>query len=232
MLHGTPSTLSPSGRDFVLIEDNVVHQRVIGERIRKRFMPIRWREFNLGRPGLDACLLEPPDLLLLDLHLPDMHGLDILNALRQAGHHFPVIVITASPECHLPMSLCKLGVAGYIDNICPPGRLEDAVASVLAGGVFFSASASPFQVDQLAPLSEASLRLSGREKEIVLLVTQGLSSKQIASKTNLSPRTVENHRARILTRLGLANTADLVRWCVINGLLATTSSPPEVAAII
>ncbi len=231
MIHATPAPL-PSGRDFVLIEDNIVHQRVIGERMRKRFMPIRWREFNLGRPGLDACLLEPPDLLLLDLHLPDMYGMDILNALRQAGHHFPVIVVTASPESHLPMELCKLGVAGYIDKICPLGRLEDAVAGVLAGGVFFSASASPFSADQPVQLSEAMLRLSERERGIVLLVTQGLSSKQIASKTSLSPRTVENHRARILDRLGLVNTADLVRWCLLNGLLAANSSSPEVAVVI
>ncbi|MFA6289695.1 MAG: response regulator transcription factor [Opitutaceae bacterium] len=230
MLNGTPTIPSPGGRDFVLIEDNATHQRLIGERMRRRFMPTRWRDFTYGRPGLDACLLEPPDLLLLDLHLPDMHGLDILHALRLAGLNFPVLVITASPERHLPMELCKLGVAGYIDKICPPGRLEDAVAGVLAGGVFFSASASPFQVDQPAHPSEASLRLSEREKEIVLLVTQGLSSKQIAAKTNLSPRTVENHRARILSRLGLANTADLVRWCLLNGLLATTHQ--DVAAHI
>ncbi len=231
MLHGTPLISPPgSGRDFVLIEDNATHQRLIGERIRRRFMPIRWRDFTYGRAGLDACLLEPPDLLLLDLHLPDMHGMDILNALRQAGHHFPVIVVTASPEGHLPMELCKLGVAGYVDKICPPGRLEDAVAGVLDGGVFFSASASPFPTNQQAQPSEASLRLSEREREIVLLVTQGLSSKQIASKTSLSPRTVENHRARILGRLGLANTADLVRWCLINGLLA--AHPTEVAVVI
>jgi len=195
-------------------------------------MPSRWREFTNGRPGLDACLVEPPDLLLLDLHLPDMHGMDILNALHQAGLSFPVIVVTASPERHLPMEFCKLGVAGYIDKICPPGRLEDAVASVLAGGVFFSASASPFPVDQPAQPSEAIQRLSEREREIVLLVTQGLSSKQIAAKTSLSPRTVENHRARILSRLGLANTADLVRWCLLNGLLATASSTTEVVTAI
>ena len=197
----------------------MVHQRVIGKRIQTRFMPGRWREFTRGRPALDACLLEPPDLLLLDLHLPDMHGLDIIDSLRQAGQNFPVLVITASPARHLPLALCKLGVAGYVDKICPPGRLEDAVESVLADGVFFSAGESPRNVEAPAQVNEALDRLSEREKEIAQLVTQGLSSKQIASKTNLSARTVENHRARIQSKLGLSNSADLVRWCICNGLL-------------
>lgn len=192
-------------------------------------MPSRWRAFTQGHAGLDACLMEPPDLLLLDLHLPDINGLEILSVLRQAGQNFAVLVVTASPERHLPMALCKLGVAGYIDKICPPGRLEDAVASVMGGGVFFSASASPFPLGEPAHSPEAMERLSEREREIVLFVTQGLSSKQIAAKTSLSPRTVENHRARILARLGLVNTADLVRWCLLNGLLATAG--PEAAAI-
>ena len=202
----------------VLVDDGQADRRIIGLRFNAVFEPAQWREFATGRAALDDCLSQPPDLMLLDLHLPDFNGLDVLQTLRQAGQTFPVIVLTGMPPQHLPRTLLELGVQGYLDKASPEARLEAAVNTVLDGGLFFSASRAPFT--EAIPAEEHSRvhQLSPREKEIARLVINGFASKQIAARLDLSVRTVENHRARIMGRLGLVNAADLVRWCMRHGL--------------
>ncbi|MDF3058151.1 MAG: LuxR family transcriptional regulator [Rariglobus sp.] len=211
---------SPSLRqvqDVVLVEDNSVDRRLIHLCFHESFAPARWREFDMGRAALDACLSDPPDLMLLDLHLPDFHGLELLKMLRQDGHQFAVIVMTSLPEKVEPKALLELHVDGYLDKYTLRAGLPVAVNSVLDGRMFFSASRSPFQ-KRIKVTAPALPVLSEREKEIARLVTHGFPSKQIADRLNLSVRTVENHRARIMMRLDLVNVADLVRWCIRHGL--------------
>lgn len=172
----------------------------------------------MGRAAMDACLDDPPELLLLDLHLPDFHGLEVLKMLRQDGHLFPVIVMTSLPEEVSPQALFELNVYGYLDKYTLRNGLPVAVNSVLDGRMFFSASRSPFGARPPAPRTNPPPILSTREAEIARLVSHGFASKQIAARLGLSGRTVENHRARIMARLELVNVADLVRWCVRNGL--------------
>jgi DNA-binding NarL/FixJ family response regulator len=202
--------------DVVLVEDNGVDRRLIQLCFQQFFVARRWRDFDAGRAALDACLSDPPDLMLLDLHLPDFHGLEVLRILRQAAHHFAVIVLTSLPEDVLPQALLELNVIGYLDKYTLRNGLPSAVNSALDGRLFFSASRSSF-IRKRTVRPTVSV-LSEREQEIARLVTHGFPSKQIANRLNLSVRTVENHRARIMTRLELVNVADLVRWCVRHGL--------------
>lgn len=203
--------------DVVIVEDNAVDRRLIELCFRQTFAVQRWREFDTGRAALDACLSAPPDLMLLDLHLPDFHGLEVLQMLRNDGHEFAVVVLTSLPEDVAPASLLELNVNGYLDKYTLRTGLPTAVNSVLDGRLFFSASRSPFAAKKSVRRPSATT-LSAREQEIARLVAHGFVSKQIAQRLGLSVRTVENHRARIMTRLELNNVADLVRWCVRNGL--------------
>lgn len=168
---------------------------------------------------MDNCLASPPSLLLLDLLLPDINGLDILKILRQDGHAHPVLVLTNFPSDTLPRSLLQLSANGYLDKQSVHTHLATAIQDIMDGRMFFSAASSPPFERQPHPVPVAGRNvLSKRETEIARLVTHGFVSKQIADRLRLSVRTVENHRARILGKLKLINTADLVRWCLSNDI--------------
>lgn len=220
-----PTTAAPRGRrpipDVLLVEDNPIDRRLAEVQVHRSFTPKRWRDCANARAALDLCLTDPPELLLLDFHLPDMHGLELLRLLRNEGHTFPVIVMTGLPEKVAPGSLLELGVIGYFDKSTFASGLPQAINGALDGRIYFSASRSPFSATPnltAKPSDEHTSRLSVREKEVARLVAHGFASKQIALHLNLSVRTVENHRARIMARMDLVNAADLVRWCLMHGI--------------
>lgn len=205
--------------DVALVDDNRMDRQLVSIRFKQSFEATRWREFDSGRTALDECLSNPPELMLLDLHLPDLDGLDVLSMLRNAGHTFQVVVMTSVPERFTPKDLMELNVNGFLDKGNIRQGLFPAVSSVMDGGLFFSASRTPSTetpVRRPAPRAKHPL-LSEREQEVLGFVAHGFSSKQIAAKIGLSSRTVENHRARLMAKLELTNTADLVRWATRNG---------------
>ncbi len=179
-------------------------------------------EFGLGKPGLDYCLKEKPDMLVVDLMLPDMNGLDIAREVRTKVPDMKILVITAHPSERLPAELMTIGVNGYVDKTEPIEYVLSAVETVRAGGMFFASKVrakggagggivrKPLDV----PLTE-------REQEIAKLVAAGQMSKEIAAQLNLSVRTVEKHRANIMEKVGVREVASLTRWCISVGLVDT-----------
>lgn len=216
-----PSSIASTLR-FVLVDDTATFRGLLKAALQQRFHPLALLDFGDGRAALAECLAAPPDLLIADLYLRDMDGRDIVRAMRQRGLGTKVVILTAHPEAQLPAELVSLGVAGFVDKNSPLEQIDRAVQCVLEGGMFFSATVPPPVPSSLA--SEPTLprvgpeALSEREKEVVRLVARGLVSKEIAAQLDLSPRTVEKHRARILARLNLHDVPMLVRWCLRNGL--------------
>ena len=195
-------------------------------------------EFADGKVGLDFCLKERPALLLLDLFLPGMHGLDIVREVRAKLPATRILVLTGHPDGELPARLIAQGVHGFVDKAEPLSYVMQAIEAVMSGGMFFATNVAPKIVtaDAIAagnlphtppstkpaapaPSVEAVAVLSAREIEVVLLVSEGFSSKEIASRLNLSVRTVEKHRANIMEKVGVREVASLVRWCVQAGLV-------------
>lgn len=215
-----PAPVTSSHR-FVLVDDTVTFRELLRDSLQRRFHPRELRDFASGKEALASCLAAPPDLLIADLYLRDMDGRDIVRELRKRSLATRVVVLTAHPEAQLPAELVALGVAGFVDKNSPLEQIDRAVQCVLEGGMFFSATVPP-PVPTLAV--EASIprlgadALSDREQEVVRLVARGLVSKEIAHQLNLSTRTVEKHRARIFSKLGLHDVPTLVRWCLRNGL--------------
>ena len=204
----------------VLIEDETMFRQLILLTLGKVKGIQVVGEFGLGKPGLDYCLREKPDMLVVDLMLPDTNGLEIARELRRSVPEMKILVITAHPSERLPADLMAIGVNGYVDKTEPIEYVLSAVETVRAGGMFFAsrvrAKSGGVQAGVKPPLD---VPLTEREQEIARLVAAGQMSKEIAARLNLSVRTVEKHRANIMEKIGVREVASLTRWCIQVGLV-------------
>jgi DNA-binding NarL/FixJ family response regulator len=215
----------------VIIEDEAVFRRMLTMAFGRVRGLIVAGTFADGRQGLDFCLKEKPGLLVVDLYLPGMHGLEIVKEVRAKLPETRILVITGHPDGDLPARLIAQGVHGFVDKSGPLSYAIQAVESVLSGGMFFAAHVPPTAVPGAVgivetkvapgvkqgppvPAIEAVQVLSARELEVARLVAEGFSSKEIAARLDLSVRTVEKHRANIMDKIGVHEVASLVRWCM------------------
>jgi DNA-binding NarL/FixJ family response regulator len=222
----------------VIIEDEAVFRQMLAMALgRVRGLQVAG-SFGEGKAGLDFCLKTRPNLLVVDLYLPGMHGLEVIKAVRAQLPDTRILVLTGHPDGDLPARLIAQGVNGFVDKNAPINYVLQAVESVMSGGMFFAAHIPPSvtaeaaknaaRAPRVAPsvkagpptLSlEAMQMLSSREIEVVRLVAEGFSSKEIANRLDLSVRTVEKHRANIMDKVGVHEVASLVRWCVQSGIV-------------
>lgn len=208
---------------LVMIEDDTLVSDLLSLAFRNRLQVQDVCVFSSGREGLAYCQEHCPDLLLVDLGLPDLNGRQIIRALRAHWPELRIIVLTGEFSARLPGELLALGVAGFVHKTCRFEEMEQAVRRVLADGMHFSAGMKPGAAITHSPRNSTSTMkpsvLTEREREIARLVASGLISKEVATQLDLSPRTVEKIRARVLAKLGLRDLSSLVRWCVEHGLV-------------
>lgn len=139
------------------------------------------------------------DLTFLDLKMPGLSGLEVLRRLGERGTVPPVVMISAHGDVQAAVQAMRLGARGFVEKPFTPEDLEEAVDDVKANGA-------------VGPGREALLSaLTAREREVALLLDEGLSNKDVAARLSCSPRTVEIHRARVFEKLGVRNVAGLVR---------------------
>ncbi len=205
----------------VLIEDETMFRQLILLTLGKVKELQVVGEFGLGQPGLDFCLREKPDLLVVDLMLPDINGIEIARQVRREVPEMKILVITAHPSERLPAELMMLGVNGYVDKTEPIEYVLSAVETVRSGGMFFASKVrgkggAGAMLPSRPPLP---IPLTEREQQIAKLVAAGQMSKEIAASLNLSVRTVEKHRANIMEKVGVREVASLTRWCIQAGLV-------------
>ena len=190
--------------------------------------------FKDGKTAVEHCLKDPPGLLIVDLYLPGMHGLEVVREIRAKLPATRILVLTGHPDGDLPARLISQGVHGFVDKSAPINYLIQAIESVIAGGMFFATNVPPKTSAACAqqPKVEPSVKagppvasldaiktLSARELEVIRLVAEGHSSKEIADRLDLSVRTVEKHRANIMDKINVKEVASLVRWCIHAGIV-------------
>ncbi|MGE0407643.1 MAG: response regulator transcription factor [Amphiplicatus sp.] len=158
----------------------------------------RITSFADGEQFLDAQQ-DPPDLLFLDLKMPGLSGLEILRRLNRPA--YPVIMISAHADISVAVQAIKLGATDFVEKPFAPEEVEATIEQARRSGD--SPSPTP-PGDPLGALTE-------REREIALALNEGLTNKEIARNLDISPRTVEVHRARVFEKVGVRNVAGLVR---------------------
>jgi DNA-binding NarL/FixJ family response regulator len=162
------------------------------------------------------------DLIILDICLPGgLDGIELLKTLSRDHPRIPVLVMSMHPESQLGMRSFKAGASGYLVKGSEPGELLTAIRKIAAGGKYIS----PTLAEQLAEEVSrkrphpAHEKLSDREYRVLCLLASGKGVSEIASELFLSPATVGTYRSRVLSKLSLHNTAELVRYAVEHGLL-------------
>jgi len=166
---------------------------------------------------LDAVTRDRPDAILLDLALPGMGGVEAISRLRQAGAP-PVVIFSAHEDAEAMVEAVRAGARGYVVKGAPGAEIIAAIREVAAGGSYFRGAAanaiarevrSPRDPDGLTP----------REREVIRLVSEGLSNKQIAQRLGIAERTAKFHVRQIMSKLGADNRAQAVALATRRRLL-------------
>ncbi len=177
-------------------------------------------EASSGAELLETVRSRTVDVVMLDLSLPDRSGLELLKDLQGEPKPPAVVVLTMHPEEQYAVRALRAGAAAYLEKGSAPEELVAAVRKVAAGGRYVTSSLAELLAAGLATPSEAPHEsLSDREYQVLCRLASGRSIKDIAGELFLSPTTVATYRSRILEKLGLGTTAEMVRYAVDHRLI-------------
>ena len=184
-------------------------------------------EAGTAAEGRQAARDLKPDLVLLDISLPDQSGIQLTHEIRTILPETRVLIISMHSKIDYIAEAFQAGATGYVVKESASERLLHGLEHVGKGEYFLDSSVSHQVVEKLmeSPLKEAKIKdaaygaLTPREQEVMRLLAEGLSSKEIAEKLFISPKTAENHRYNIMSKLNLHNTHELVRYAARMGLI-------------
>ncbi len=184
-------------------------------------------EAGNGRDGLQITKELKPDIALVDIALPDQSGLGLISDILKLSPQTRIIIISVHSKIDYIVKAFQSGAFGYIVKVSATDKLLEGIERVLKGDYFMDTAVSQQVVKKLAG-SQANDKvvtsngydaLTPREQEVMILIAEGLSSKQVADKLFISPKTAENHRSSIMRKLGLQSTIEMVRYAAKLGII-------------
>lgn len=184
-------------------------------------------EAGTGRAALDKVEKLKPDLMMVDLSLPDMSGIQLTRNLLAKWPQIKIIIVTMHSKVDYIAEAFQAGATGFVVKESAAEGLLKGIETVLKGNHFLDSAVSSQVVETLKKLPGKETKindtlygtLTAREQEILRLLAEGLSPKEIGQKLFISPKTVENHRANIMNKLDLHSTLELVRYAAKLGLI-------------
>ncbi|HEX4824052.1 MAG TPA: response regulator transcription factor [Candidatus Polarisedimenticolaceae bacterium] len=161
-----------------------------------------------------------PDIALLDIAMPNLNGIDAAREIQRASPDTRTILLTMFSEDHRLLEALRAGVSGYLLKTRAVEDLVRAIKDVTRGGVYLSRGLSRDVVDAyLARKPLATVELSPRERQVLQLVAEGKTTKEVASLLGVGVKTAESHRGRIMAKLNIHETAGLVRYAIREGII-------------
>jgi two-component system NarL family response regulator len=179
-------------------------------------------EAGSGREAVEVTTARTPDVLVLDISLPDLNGIEVAGQLRQRGATAKVVALSQFADKRFVTAMLRAGALAYVTKSAAGTELVLAIRAVAAGHGYFSpeiagALAADVRGDADEPKAE---RLAPRERQVLQLIAEGARSSTIAEQLEVSVSTVEVHRRNIMRKLGLRTIADLTRFAIREGLVS------------
>ncbi len=181
-------------------------------------------EYSSGREAVEGARATRPDVAVMDISMPDLNGVEATQQLAKQQPDTKVIVLTMHDSEELARRVLEAGARGYVLKSDAARDLANAVRTVMKGQPFFSGKISEMLLrgylnNPSQPQESAIPSLTSREREVVQLLAEGKSSKEVASILGTSPATVETQRAKIMQKLDLHSVTDLVRYAIRNHII-------------
>ncbi|MGA3267103.1 MAG: response regulator transcription factor [Verrucomicrobiota bacterium] len=196
-----------------LLIDGQADMRVVGEAANGREVLVQARELK-------------PDVVVMDLSMPEMNGLQATEQLKAEAPEIKVVAITANEDESYLRQLCKVGATGYVLKRSAGDELVKAIGVVARGGVYYEATlASKALARQMTSGRDepGAVELSERERDVLALLAWGYSNKEIAAKLGLSVKTVETYKVRVGEKLGLRSRTEMVQYALRRGWLSESN---------
>ena len=175
-----------------------------------------------GQEALNKAKELTPDVILMDIDMPRVNGLVATELLRKEQPQVKVLILSGQPNARYVLRILQSGARGYIAKEASAEELAQAVQTVADGGTCFGPEVARYALDQMVRQSGDAAsggQLTDREREILVLIAEGLYNKEVGARLNISTRTVETHRERIMRKLDIHSTAGLTKYAIANGLI-------------
>lgn len=198
----------------LIADDHAVFRRGLKETIGEAFPKVTFGEAKTAQETVSLVRRQDWEILILDISMPGLSGLDILDDLRRLRPKLPILFLSMHPEEQYARRVLKSGAAGYLTKDSVPEELKDAVRRILTGGRYVSATLAEKLAFDLGRGADTPMHelLSDREFQVLRMIASGKTVKQIADEISLSVKTVSTYRARILEKTGMKTTAELIRY--------------------
>lgn len=181
-------------------------------------------EASNGKDAMTALLAMTPDVVVFDISMPEMNGIEMVKELRRLQNHCRLLALTANLDRAYLTALIQLGISGYLLKRSAATDLIEAIRKVATDGKYLDAGIVREMGEEVFSPKRCSLAavgstISEREEEVIRLIACGLSNKEVAAKLDISVKTVETHKSRSMAKLQLNNRSELLRFAVANGWL-------------
>ena len=206
--------------NLIIADDHVVLRQALCELLRSKGSYHVLAQASDGEQLLELLKIHKPDIIVMDLAMPKMGGVEALNKMREAGWELPVLVLSADEGARNVKAAMTAGAKGYIPKNSGAEELEFAINSILNGKTYVSPSVTT-QLMAGGSGSENPLTvLTKREVEILTHLADGKPNREIGKLLHISTRTVDTHRSNILKKLKVKTNAELVKLAIVNELIS------------
>ena len=205
----------------LVADDHALLREGLTRVLTKEFNGADVQEVGTGQGAIDLVRAQTWDALILDINFPDKHGIEVLKETKSLRPKLPVLILSFYPEKQYALRSLKAGASGYLTKETVPQELVAALRQVIQGGTYLSSRVAGDLVSGLRAEEPTTLHqtLSDRELQVLCSLSRGKTISQIAGELSLSVNTISTYRARLLEKLNLTTTAELIRYALDHRLV-------------
>ncbi len=204
---------------IILADDHAILRESLKELLEERGLQVVGEASN-GREAVDLVVKHKPNVAVMDLGMPLLNGIEAAREISKVAPQTLTILLTMFEEDDYILNALRAGVRGYVLKGQASADLVKAIQSVMRGSVYLSPGISQSVIDAYVQRRESPVDpLTDRERQVLHLIAEGKSTKEVANLLDLSVKTAETHRTNLMQKLGLQSQTDLVRFAIRRGLI-------------